>query len=348
MGKTSRNRYVLLGVFCTTIAIGPVADACTRFVYKSGTDTYFTGRSLDWFEDIGSDFWAFPKGMSRDGGLGEGSIEWVSKYGSLILSGYDIGSVDGMNEAGLVANLLYLSESDYGEPGDMPTLSVGAWAQFALDNYASVAEAVEGLKAEPFAIIAPPLPDGNEAGLHLSLSDKTGDSAIFEYLDGELVVHHGPEFSVMTNSPPFDEQLALTAYWEQVGGLSMLPGTNRAADRFIRTSFYLSAVPEFEDKRLATSAAFSIIRNASVPLGIADPEAPNIATTVWRTVVDHENGLYYFESAISPNVYWVDINELDLTEGSAPQKLELRDHPILAGEVSGKFAPAEPFKWLAP
>ncbi|SLN52613.1 Penicillin acylase precursor [Roseovarius albus] len=346
--KTKIEPFVLLVGVCTALSIVSSAQACTRFVYKSGSDTYFTGRSLDWFEDVDSDFWVFPRGMERDGGLGDGSIEWVSQYGSVILSGYDIGSVDGMNEVGLVANLLYLSESDYGEAEGKAILSVGAWAQFALDNYATVAEAVEGLSSEPFALIAPPLPDGNAAGLHLSLSDATGDSAIFEYLDGELVVHHGPEFTVMTNSPPFDEQLALTAYWEQVGGLSMLPGTNRAADRFIRASFYLGAVPEFEDVRMATSAAFSIIRNASVPLGIADPDAPNIATTVWRTVMDHENKLYYFESAISPNVYWVDLNALDFSAIDAPLKLELRDHPILTGDVSDQFVPAEPFKWLAP
>ena len=344
----TRNLLAGISGICAVSAMTVSADACTRLLYKTGADSFITARSMDWFEDVGSDFWAFPKGMKRDGGLGEGSIEWVSKYGSITLSGYDIGTVDGMNEAGLVANLLYLAEADYGEADGKPTLSVGAWAQFALDNYATVAEAVEGLSAQPFTMVAPRLPNGHEAGLHLSLSDKSGDSAIFEYVEGKLIVHHGDEYRVMTNSPTYDEQLALTAYWDQVGGLSMLPGTNRAADRFTRADFYLDTVPEFEDPRLATAAAFSIIRNVSVPLGITDPDAPNLATTVWRSVADHESGRYYFESAISPNVYWVEINKLDLSEGADPQKLELKGHPILAGDVSDKFAPAEPFKWLAP
>ncbi|WP_170763519.1 linear amide C-N hydrolase [Ruegeria lacuscaerulensis] len=348
MKKPIRNIVAGVGGILAVGAMTVSADACTRLLYKTGTEGYLTARSMDWFEDIGSDFWAFPKGMERDGGLGEGSIEWVSKYGSITLSGYDIGTVDGMNEAGLVANLLYLAEADYGEMTGKPKLSVGAWAQYALDNYATVAEAVEGLSAKPFDMVAPKLPNGHDAGLHLSLSDKNGDSAIFEYVDGELIVHHGEEYRVMTNSPIYDEQLALTAYWDQVGGLSMLPGTNRAADRFTRASFYLGSVPEFEDPRMATAAAFSIIRNVSVPLGITDPDAPNLATTVWRSVADHDSGRFYFESAISPNVYWVDIHALDLAEGSQPQKLELKDHPILAGDVSAQFVPAEPFKWLAP
>jgi choloylglycine hydrolase len=40
----------------------------------------------------------------------------------------------------------------------------------------------------------------------------------------------------MTNSPTYDQQLALNRYWEQIGGTTMLPGTNRAADRFVRAS----------------------------------------------------------------------------------------------------------------
>lgn len=348
MARWFLSSRTLIAGLCGALISGTIADACTRLLYETGSGGFITARSLDWFEDIGSDFWVFPKGMHRDGGLGDGSIEWVSKYGSVTLSGYDIGTVDGMNEAGLVANLLYLAEADYGTGEGKPKLSVGAWAQYALDNYATVAEAVTDLSAKPFDMVAPHLPNGHAAGLHLSLSDKTGDSAIFEYLDGELVIHHGSEYRVMANSPTYDEQLALTAYWTQVGGLSMLPGTNRAADRFIRTSFYLDAVPRFDDPRLATSAAFSIIRNVSVPLGITDPDAPNLATTFWRALADHELGRYYFESAISPNVFWVELDKLNLAEGAGPQKLELADHPILAGDVSAEFVPADPFKWLAP
>ena len=322
---------------------------CTRLLYETAKRAFITARSMDWYEDLGSDLWAFPKGMERDGGLGEGSIEWTSKYGSITLSGYDVGTADGMNDAGLVANLLYLAEADYATRASdgKPKLSVGAWAQYALDNYATVAEAVIGLSDEPFVMIAPALPNGKAAGLHLSLSDKRGGSAIFEYVNGKLVVHHGGEYTVMTNSPTYDEQLALTAYWGQIGGLSMLPGTNRAADRFVRTSFYLQSVPKFEDSRLATSAAFSIIRNASVPLGITDAKSPNIASTIWRSVADHDAGRYYYESAVSPNAFWVDIENLDLAERSKPMKLGVKDDPILAGVVSKESTPAERFRWLA-
>jgi len=77
------------------------ALACTRFIYETGTDTYIVGRSMDWAVDPSTDLWSFPRGLKRDGGAGPGSVEWTSKYGSVISSFYNIATVDGMNDAGL-------------------------------------------------------------------------------------------------------------------------------------------------------------------------------------------------------------------------------------------------------
>lgn len=62
---------------------------------------------MDWVEDMETNLWVFPRGMKRDGGLGKGSLEWTSKYGSVVASVYEGGSADGMNEKGLAANLHY-------------------------------------------------------------------------------------------------------------------------------------------------------------------------------------------------------------------------------------------------
>ena len=152
-------------------AIQP-AEACTRVVYLGSDGLVVTGRSMDWAEDMHSNLWAFPKGMTRDGAAGPNTPKWTSKYGSLIVAGYDVGSADGMNEMGLVANLLYLAESDYGTPpAGAPLLSISLWAQYVLDNFATVNEAVEALQSEPFKIVAPDLPNGKPSSLHLSISD---------------------------------------------------------------------------------------------------------------------------------------------------------------------------------
>ena len=73
----------------------------------------------------------------------------------------------------------------------------------------TVDEAVEALRAEPFSMLAPTLPNGSAAALHLSISDATGDSAIFEYVGGKLVIHHSRRYNVMTNSPVTVRKMAL-------------------------------------------------------------------------------------------------------------------------------------------
>ncbi|RAV01645.1 linear amide C-N hydrolase [Mycolicibacter senuensis] len=323
---------------------------CTRLVYLGPNGNIITGRSMDWKLDLATNLWSLPRGVKRDGRAGTNSIEWTAKYGSVVATGYDICTTDGLNEAGLSANLLWLAESEYpSRNGSRPVMSVATWAQYMLDNFATVADAVAALQTEPFDVLTEGVP-GEErlATLHLSMSDSSGDSAIVEYVGGKQVIHHSRDYQVMTNSPVFEQQLAVNAYWEQLGGTVMLPGTNRAADRFARASFYVNAIPKVEDPKIALASVFSVVRNVSVPFGISTPDEPNISSTRWRTVAHHTRKLYCFESALTPNVFWVDLNKLDLSEGAPVRKLDLgRDESnTFAGESSAEFEVTEPFTFL--
>ena len=264
---------------------------------------------------------------------------------------YEGAAADGMNEKGLVANMLYLAESKYpvATAGDnRPTLSIAAWAQYVLDNYATTAEAVEGLRKEEFRIVPIVAPTGEPGTVHLSISDASGDSAIFEYLDGKLVIHHGKQYQVMTNSPTYDQQLGLAKYWESIGGATMLPGTNRASDRFARMSYYINEATQTADPRRSVATVFSVMRNVSVPIGIKIPGQPNIADTLWLTVSDQKNKVYYYQDTNSPSIIWVKLNELNFNEGSGPRKLQLDGNPDVAGDQTRNFKPAALFQFLAP
>lgn len=325
------------------------AFACTRALYISADNTVLVGRSMDWVKTAGSNLWVFPRGMERAGAAGPNSIIWKSKYGSLVTSFFDVATADGINEKGLVANLLYLAESVYPTPvknDPRKPISIAAWAQYVLDNYATVNEAVESLSKEPFYVVPVTTPDGHPGQGHLAISDPSGDSAIFEYVDGKLVVHHDKKYNVMTNSPTFDKQLAINEYWEEIGGKTMLPGTSRAADRFVRASFYINSLPKQLDLKTATAGVFSVIRNASEPFGADDPAKPNISATLWRTLSDQTNKVYYYESTTSPNVFWVNLSDLNFAGGV--QELKVSDGEIYAGNAAKQFKAASPFKFLEP
>ncbi len=358
---TLKNTLLTSALFATlfTGTISP-ATACTRALYTGTDNTVITGRSMDWSENMRTNLWVFPSGMERDGQAGPDSAHWTSRYGSIVSSIYEMASVDGMNEKGLVMNMLYLVETDYGQPAaNHPPLSISLWGQYALDNFATVAEAVDAMQAKPFYIVAPKLPNGSASQAHLSLSDASGDSAIFEYIDGKLTIHHGKQYQVMTNSPIYSKQLALNEYWKEIGGTVFLPGTARAADRFARTSFYISAIPKELNEHYiqgvpdhsyanqAIAGVLSVIRAVSVPLGITTPGEPNIASTIWRTVSDQKQLVYYFDSSTRPNTFWVSLDQLNFKSGAPVLKLALDQGQIYSGETSKNFKPAAPFQFLS-
>ncbi|MGJ1197703.1 linear amide C-N hydrolase [Sphingobacterium spiritivorum] len=338
-----------IGLACGLSLLPSSLDACTRLVYKGPSNTVITARSMDWKDDIPANLWIFPRGMKRNGEIGQYSLEWTSRYGSLITSAFDIATTDGMNEKGLVANVLWLVESEYTpfDPKDgKKGLAISAWAQYMLDNFATVQEVVNAMRKHEFVVVSDVIPGTDKfTALHLSVSDAGGDNAIFEYIAGKLVIHHDPSYTVMTNSPVFDQQLALSNYWSSIPGNIMLPGTNRAADRFARAKFYLGAIPQTDDTRVAVGSVMSVIRNCSVPFGISSEQEPNISSTRWRSLSDHKNLVYYFETVLTPNTFWVDMKKVDFSEKGKVLKLSVAHNETYSGESSGSFKVTAPFKF---
>lgn len=343
-------RLFFLMIFVGTIGVDIPGFACTRIVYKGPERTVITARSMDWKDDILVNLWVFPRGIRHNGEVGELSAEWTSKYGSIISSAWDIATTDGMNEKGLVANILWLAESEYPKfnpEGNQKGLAISMWAQYMLDNFATVQEAVDFWKDEPLVVVSDYIPGTEKfTVLHLSLSDAGGDNAIFEYIQGKLVIHHNPSYVVMTNSPVFEKQLALDEYWQGIPGTIFLPGTNRAADRFVRASYYIHAIPQTSDLRTAIASTFSVIRNCSVPFGISSEEEPNISSTRWRSVSDQKNLVYFFETVLTPDTFWSDLKDFDLSEKGKVLKLDLSNYPTYSGKSNKYFKETPAFKFL--
>ncbi len=343
-----KNR-IFPALLAFTLLITETVLPCTRIVYEGLNGTIITARSMDWKGEIPANLWIFPRGIERAGEVGTSSIKWKSKYGSVITSSWDIASSDGMNEKGLVGNLLWLVESQYPafeKNGKVKGLAVSLWLQYVLDNFSTVNEAVSALEKNDFVITSSHIPGTNIfATVHLSISDASGDNAIFEYINGKLVIHHDRKYVAMTNSPIFDQQLAINAYWKGIPGTIMLPGTNRAADRFVRASYYIDAIPKTDNTRTALASVFGVIRNCSVPLGISSETEPNISSTRWRTVADQKNLVYYFDNVLNPNVIWVEFSKIDFSEKGKIKKLSLANNENYSGESLINFKESKPFQF---
>ena len=280
------------------------------------------------------------------GAVAENPHTWTSTYGSLVLSAYDSGTHEGVNEQGLSAHALYLAEeAAFGERNpEVEAIGIMQWVQFYLDNYATVAEAVEAQKTLAFQIEALILPNGYPTLVHVSLSDKSGDSAVIEYIGGEARVYHDRRFTVMTNEPTYDKQIENLKQYRTFGGDKPLPGERTPSDRFVRAAYYANGLPEPADADEGAAFIFSVIRNVSVPFGLEDPDRPNVASTIFRTVQDLTGGRYYFESTYAPNVVGVDTTALDFTAGRPEMELQVEKKILsLSGDVTSHLEPAEPF-----
>lgn len=340
------------------LVLAPAANACSRVTWLGPDGMVITGRSMDWPYSFNSHLYAMPAGSTQDGSGGVNSLTWTRKYGAIEVAGTTDpkgpidGVFDGMNTEGLVANLLYLGESDFGPAptDDRKRLSFGAWVDYVLTNYATVNQVVDAFTNPSIYIVPMNFGPGNAGHptVHLSVTDASGDSAIIEYLDGKPVIHHGRQYQVMTNSPTYDEQLKLNAEWDKKDRNTDLPGSIQSPDRFVRASYYLSKLPQTSDERQAVAGVFSVMRNVSVPWGVGDPQHPNLSPTYWRSVADSTNKVYYFESALSPNIVWVNLKDVNLRPGSGIRAVAVENNYSIIGNIDRKLAPAKPIVYLAP
>lgn len=339
-------------MICGALAIAAVelgawqnAEACTRILWNDNKLAVVVGRTMDWPESTEPILTVFPRGMERDGGrLGPAAIikdnpaKWTSKYGSLVTAIYGVGTADGFNERGLAAHMLYLTATDFGQRDpSKPRVNAALWAQYVLDNAATVEEALAVLK--PIQV-TPAEARGHQASVHLAVEDSSGDSAIIEYISGKPVIHHGREFKIMTNDPPYDEQLALLKKQDYSKPSSDLPipGNVNAVDRFQRAAYFKAMLPEPKNEREAVAGVLAIARNVSVPFG-APYKDFGIYNTEYRIVVDLTNKRYFFELTTSPNVIWIDLRKFDLARGASVMILNPNDIS-LSGEVAGRFQKA--------
>ncbi len=150
----------------------------------------------------------------------------------------------------------------------------------------------------------------------------------------------------MTNSPKYSSQLAINDYWKEIGGLQMLPGTNRSSDRFVRASFYIHAIPQTPDACIAVPSVLSVMRNVSVPFGITTPGKPHISSTRWRSVCDQKNKVYYFDNVLTPNLFWLDLKEIDFSPKAKIKKLSLTHGEIYAGNAVKDLKDSKSFVFL--
>lgn len=312
------------------------ADACTRVVYEGKDSLYIVGRSLDWKTPIPTNLYVYPRGIEKKGNVQENSVKWTSKYGSVYAVGYDGGITEGMNEKGLVVNGLFCKGTVYENDSTKtrPPMSLAMFVAWMLDNNATVPEVLEQVKAHDFNITGATFDGGTVSALHWGISDAEGRSAVFEFDNGDIKIYEGDACRVLTNDPPFPSMQAINNYWNQVGGVNMLPGTVRSADRYARAAFFIRNVDSVEDPQTAVSICRSVLECSSVPYLYTVNGEPNVSSTQWRSFANEKDKLYYFDIVTNPGLYYIDLKKCDLRPGAPILKLDTSKSYGYVGDVT--------------
>lgn len=166
------------------------ADACTTFCTRG-----LFGRNYDFEIGYGAVL-VNKRGLTKESQTPK-PVRWTSRYGSVTFNqfGRD-NATGGMNEKGLVVELMWLDGTRYPTADARPELGTLEWIQYQLDTAATVADVLESASSK-VRIAERGVP------LHYLVADATGDVAAIEFLDGKLTVHRGNALPkpVLANDP---------------------------------------------------------------------------------------------------------------------------------------------------
>lgn len=241
------------------------------------------------------------------------AITWTSRYGSLTFNQYGKEfPTGGMNEKGLVVELMWLDETQYPQPDDRPAIGVLQWIQYQLDNCASIEEVIATDKLLRITATTTPL--------HYLVADAGGNAATIEFLQGKMKVHKGSQltFPVLTNSV-----YSQSVQYAKSTGSQSVEGSG-SLERFARACRMIKEYESGKSNASLVDHSFSILQAVSQG-----------SHTKWSIVYDVTNKRIYFRTHAAPQVKSVSFSAFEFACSNSPLYFDVNQS--MKGEVSNLF-----------
>lgn len=267
--------------------------ACTTFCINKNGQIVF-GRNYDWVTGAGI-VNTNQRGLFKTS-MKVGNAEtksWISAYGSITFNQYGKEfPTGGMNEKGLVVELMWLDGTRYPVADSRPAMGVLQWLQYQLDNAATVAEVINSDTKIRI--------DENDTPLHYLVADAGGNVAAIEFLNGKMTIHKEKElpFPVLTNDTYATSVQTAKPIIEKGTGVSL---NNNSLDRFVKACSMVKKFNETNMEIPVTDFAFSIL----------DKVAQG-SYTKWSIVYDITNKKIHFKTDANSNVKTIQFSVFDL------------------------------------
>lgn len=307
------------GVIFLTVffSIAQSSDACTTFQLQHGKQLV-VGKNFDFHTDIGMVI-INKRNVVKTALLHppEKPARWVSKYGSITFNQVSRElPFSGINEAGLIVEIMWLNESKYPEPDDRAAIGELQWIQYQLDNNNSVDEVI---KSDAFIRITQSSP------VHFFVGDSRGKAATIEFIDGKLVYHTADNLpvKVLTNHT-YEKSLQYLKTRQGLGGQEKFSFTRSSLGRFS------TAAQKIKDYQSQRHPSMPIVEYAFNILS-----AVSQGTTAWSIVYDVTDSRIYFKTVRENEIKIISFRELDFTCGPPVKVLDMNTD--LKGNVTKQF-----------
>ncbi|MBC87241.1 MAG: hypothetical protein CL677_08690 [Bdellovibrionaceae bacterium] len=253
---TSRIKSVSAWIAAMALSLSPSTGIpCSAFYGESGSQSVM-GKSYDWHMSHGyliankrnvekSSLLVFPT---------DNRISWTSEYGSVTFNQYGHEfPLGGINEAGMAIEVLWLNSSEYPDDSHLQSLNELQWIQYHLDTSANVPEMIERARQVRISPVV--------AEVHYLACDANSDCAVFEYLNGELVIHSTTSLTPAMEAPSitnntYARSMEYARNFVSFGGSRPIPTGSGSLDRFVRASYVAKS---FANQKSIDSYFFDIL-----------------------------------------------------------------------------------------
>ena len=267
---------------------------CTTFTIKTDSKLIF-GRNLDVETDIGNAF-INPGGVNKTAYFRRGSNEipaqWKSKFGSVTFNQISKEIPHGgMNEKGLVVEHLFLEESVYEQSDERPALISHQWIQYMLDTCKTVNEIIESCSKVRISNTDYKFP------IHFNTMDRNGDRAIFEFLNGKMLVYMNEACvdGVLSNST-LESSIRQNESYQENGKNNRPTDLSNSLERFEKTT---ELVKKYTEQN-AINYSFSVL----------DAVRNN---TQWQIVYDVKNLKIYYRTKTKKKIRFINLTDSDFS-----------------------------------
>jgi choloylglycine hydrolase len=293
--------------------------ACTTFFINKNGQIVF-GRNYDWVTGNGM-VCTNQRGLAKTSDkTGDGpTISWISQYGSITFNQYGKEfPTGGMNEKGLVVELMWLDGTQYPHADERPAIGVLQWIQYQLDNCGTVDELIA---TDTKLRIA----SKGTTPLHYLVADATGNVAAIEFLDAKMKVHQGSDlsFPVLTNDS-YASSLEQTKSAVTTAGANSISFSNNSIDRFAKAC---TMVQQFQQTAVTTPVI-------DYSFTILDKVAQG-SHTKWSIVYDLINKKIYFKTLGYTQVKNIAFDAFDFNCSAISKAWEMNQ--AVQGDVSKLF-----------